>query len=117
LLRTHGHASNHSKTNDYKGYEAGFDHSVKGQQISESVYLFRSRIFLDTHSFEKAWQSAAADANAASELNWALQAAEKLNEKARSVRVGLPPRLTQTVKTLFADRCENLDRQDHCNAF
>jgi hypothetical protein len=31
--------------------------------------------------------------------------------------LGLPPRLTQTVKTLFAVRCKILDRQDHCNAF
>jgi hypothetical protein len=31
--------------------------------------------------------------------------------------MGLPPRLTQTVKTLFAVRWEILDRQDHCNAF
>jgi hypothetical protein len=31
--------------------------------------------------------------------------------------MGLPPRLTQTVKTLFAVRCKILDRQDHCNAF
>jgi hypothetical protein len=33
------------------------------------------------------------------------------------IYMGLPPRLTQTVKTLFAVRCKILDRQDHCNAF
>jgi uncharacterized protein (DUF433 family) len=32
-------------------------------------------------------------------------------------RVGLPPRLRQTVKTLFAVGCKSLDRQDHCSAF
>jgi hypothetical protein len=31
--------------------------------------------------------------------------------------MGLPPRLTQTVKTLFAVRCKILDRQDYGNAF
>jgi hypothetical protein len=31
--------------------------------------------------------------------------------------LGLPPRLTQTVKTLFAVRCKILDRQDYGNAF
>jgi DNA polymerase III alpha subunit len=32
-------------------------------------------------------------------------------------RVGLPPRLRQTVKTRFAVRCKVLDRQDHSIAF
>jgi len=31
--------------------------------------------------------------------------------------MGLPPWLRQTVKTLFAVRCKNLDRQDHFIAF
>jgi hypothetical protein len=31
--------------------------------------------------------------------------------------MGLPPQLTQTVKTHLAVRCENLDRQDYCSAF
>jgi glucokinase len=31
--------------------------------------------------------------------------------------LGLPPRLRQTVKTLFAVGCKSLDRQDHCSAF
>jgi len=31
--------------------------------------------------------------------------------------LGLPPWLRQTVKTLFAVRCKNLDRQDHFIAF
>jgi len=31
--------------------------------------------------------------------------------------LGLPPWLTQTVKTRIAVRCKNLDRQDHCTAF
>jgi hypothetical protein len=31
--------------------------------------------------------------------------------------LGLSPWLTQTVKTMFAVRCEILDRQDHFSAF
>ena len=31
--------------------------------------------------------------------------------------VGLPPELTQTVKTLFAVRWKSLDRQDDCTAY
>jgi hypothetical protein len=33
------------------------------------------------------------------------------------VYLGLPPWMRQTVKTLFAVRCKNLDRQDHFIAF
>jgi hypothetical protein len=32
-------------------------------------------------------------------------------------RVGLPPELTQTVKTLFAVRWKSLDRQEDCTAY
>jgi len=48
----------------------------------------------------------------------ALQIARKLSEFGH-VReyVGLPPWMRQTVKTLFAVRCKNLDRQDHFIAF
>jgi len=38
-------------------------------------------------------------------------------ESTTELLMGLPPGLRQTVKTLFAVRCKNLDRQDHCSAF
>ena len=38
-------------------------------------------------------------------------------EDVKTVQVGLPPWLRQTDKTLFAVRCEILDRQDHSIAF
>jgi hypothetical protein len=33
-----------------------------------------------------------------------------------TLKLGLPPGLRQTVKTLFSVRCKILDRQDYCSA-
>jgi len=41
----------------------------------------------------------------------------RLSPKIGRNELGLPPWLRQTVKTLFAVRCKNLDRQDHFIAF